>query len=213
MRENPWMIIPRVCFTQLEEVIKTFRQAKENYLKQMYKTSPDTDGFIIEVSVDSYNEIFNGWDPSPVKRRDLDPEVMEFIESSADDIPLKYPLEMHFYLPAEKRDEEKERLSKEGIRNNFSYSIALIRRSLADIRKKTMVYAVAAFAFLTVRYMSRLGVPTNLLTTILTEGLSIGGWVFLWEAFSLFFFAGQETSNQLKRYLRLLDAKIIVKYR
>ena len=76
-----------------------------------------------------------------------------------------------------------------------------------------MVYAVSAFAFLTVRYMSRLGVPANLLTTILTEGLSIGGWVFLWEAFSLFFFSGQEASNQLKRYVRLLDTKVIFKYR
>ncbi|MGI6662911.1 MAG: hypothetical protein ACOX4B_05475 [Bacillota bacterium] len=179
----------------------------------MYKTNAETDGFIIEVSVNSYNEIFNGWDPSPVKRRDLDPEVMQFIESCATDIPLRYPLELHFYLPAENRDEEKERLSEEGIRNNFSYSIALIRRSLADIRKKTMVYAVAAFAFLTVRYMSRPIVPANLLTTILTEGLSIGGWVFLWEAFSLFFFAGQETSHQLKRFLRLLHAKILFKYR
>jgi hypothetical protein len=179
----------------------------------MYKTNTDTDSFIIEVSVDSYNEIFNGWDPSPVKRRDLDPEVMEFIESSAADIPLRYPLELHFYMPAGNRDEEKERLSEEGIRNNFSYSIALIRRSLADIRRKTMLYAVAAFAFLTVRYMPKPGVPANLLTTILTEGLSIGGWVFLWEAFSLLFFAGQETSNQLKRYLRLLDAKVIFKYR
>ncbi|HHT84856.1 MAG: hypothetical protein ACOX34_06305 [Bacillota bacterium] len=178
----------------------------------MYKTNTDTDEFIIEISVDSYNEIFNGWDPSPVKRRDLDPEVLEFIESSAADIPVRYPVELHFYMPAEQRDEEKEHLSAEGIRNNFSYTIALIRRSLADIRRKTMTYAVAAFAFLTLRYMSRPAAPTNLLTTILIEGLSIGGWVFLWEAFSLFFFSGQETNNQLKRHLRLLEAKIIFKY-
>lgn len=193
--------------------LQTFKQAIENYLRQMYKTNAETNGFIIEVSVDSYNEIFNGWDPSPVKRRDLDPEVMAFIESCSADIPLRYPVELHFYLPAESRDEEKERLSEEGIRNNFSYSIALLRRSLADIRRKTMIYAVAAFAFLTLRYMPKPGVPANLLTTILTEGLSIGGWVFLWEAFSLFFFSGQETSGQLKRYLRLLNAKIAFKYR
>ena len=49
----------------------------------------DTDGFIIEVSVDTTR--FNGWDPSPVKRRDLDPRSW-IIESSAADIPLRYPL-------------------------------------------------------------------------------------------------------------------------
>ena len=178
----------------------------------MYRMGPDTDEFIIEISVDSYNEIFNGWDPSPVKRRDLDPEVIDFIESCADDIPLQYPVELHFYMPKDQRDEEKERLSIEGIRNNFAYTTALIRRSLSDIRKKTITYAVAAFVFLTLRYMSGPIVPTNILTTILIEGLSIGGWVFLWEAFSLLFFSGQETNNQLKQYLRLLEAKIIFKY-
>lgn len=195
------------------EVCKAFKHVKEAYLTQMYKTDPDTDEFIIEISVDSYNEIFNGWDPSPVKRRDLDPEVIEFIESCADDIPLRYPIELHFYMPADQRDEGKERLSVEGIRNNFAYTIALIRRALSDIRKKTIIYAVAALVFLTLRYMSGVGVPANLMTTILTEGLSIGGWVFLWEAFSLLFFSGQETNNQLKRYLRLFEARIIFKYR
>lgn len=175
----------------------------------MYKTNADD--VIIEISVDNYNEIFNGWDPSPVKRRDLDPEVLEFIESCAADIPLCYPIELHFYMPADQRDDEKERLSIEGIRNNFSYTVALIRRNLAEIRKKTAIYVVAALAFLTLRYM-RPGIPTNLITTILTEGLSIGGWVFLWEAFSLLFFSGQDTSNQLKQYLRLLEAKIVFKY-
>ncbi|MGI6620971.1 MAG: hypothetical protein ACOX35_05925 [Bacillota bacterium] len=179
----------------------------------MYKTDPDTDEFIIEISVDNYNEIFNGWDPSPVKRRDLDPEVIDFIESCADDIPLRYPVELHFYIPADQRAEEKERLSIEGIRNNFAYSVALIRKSLSEIRKKTIMYSVAAFVFLILRYMSGPIVPTNILTTIMIEGLSIGGWVFLWEAFSLLFFSGQETSNQLKQYLRLLEARIIFKYR
>jgi len=179
----------------------------------MYKTDPDTDEFIIEISVDNYNEIFNGWDPSPVKRRDLDPEVIDFIESCADDIPLRYPVELHFYMPADQRAEEKERLSIEGIRNNFAYSVALIRKSLSEIRKKTIMYSVAAFVFLILRYMSGPIVPTNILTTIMIEGLSIGGWGFLWEAFSLLFFSGQETSNQLKQYLRLLEARIIFKYR
>jgi hypothetical protein len=45
-------------------------------------------------------------------------------------------------------------------------------------------------------------------TTILTEGISIGGWVFLWEAFSLSFFSGQEIHNRLKGYRRFQESKI-----
>ena len=51
---------------------------KKNYLKQIYKMNPDTKAYIIEVSLIDYNEIFNGWDPSPIKRRDLDPDLISF---------------------------------------------------------------------------------------------------------------------------------------
>ena len=93
---------------------------------------------------------------------------------------------------------KKERMSEEGIRNNFSYSIALIRRSLADIGRKTMLYAVAVrLPDGTVHAEARRSRQPPYDHPY--RGLSIGGWVFLWEAFSLLFFAGQETSNQLKR--------------
>ena len=114
-------------------------------------------------------------------------------------------------MPKDQRDEEKERLSIEGIRNNFAYTTALIRRSLSDIRKKTITYAVGAFVFLTLRYMSGPIVPTNILTTILIEGLSIGGWVFLWEAFSLLFL-GTRNEQPKQTVSPIARSQIIFKY-
>ena len=68
---------------------------------------------MIEVSLTDYSDIFNGWDPSPVRRRDLDPDLVEFMEHCAADIPLNYPLELQFYVPTEVRDEEKEERTRE----------------------------------------------------------------------------------------------------
>lgn len=190
-----------------------FKRNKENYLKQIYKTNPETNAFVIEVSLSDYNEIFNGWDPSPVKRRDLDPDLLDFMEQCAADIPLRFPLELQFYMPQDKSDEGKESLSREGIRNNFDFTAHFIRKNLREIWQKIMIYVIAAFAFLSVGYMSRQQPHPNMVTTILTEGLSIGGWVFLWEAFSLFFFSGQEVNNRLKRYIRFQDTKIVFRYK
>lgn len=190
-----------------------FSKKRENYLKRIYRTNPETNAFVIEISLDDYNEIFNGWDPSPVKRRDLDPDLLSFMEECAADIPLKFPLELQFFVPGDRCDDDKEALSREGIRNNFDFISHFIRKDLEEIRQKAIIYLLAAFAFLSVGYVSRQYVVTNMVTTVLTEGVSIGGWVFLWESFSLFFFSGQEVHRRLKRYMRFRETKITFQYR
>lgn len=179
----------------------------------MYRMNPETNAFIVEISLDDYSEIFNGWDPSPVKRRDLDPELVGFLEQCSSDIPLKFPLELQLYMPQERFDKDKEGLSREGIKNNFEFTVHSIRKSLTEVRQKTTVYVIAAFAFLSVGYASRHLADLGMVTTILTEGLSIGGWVFLWEAFSTFFFYGQEVRSRLRRYLRFQDTEVVFKYK
>lgn len=186
---------------------------KKNYLKQIYKMNPETNAYIIEISLVDYNEIFNGWDPSPIKRRDLDPELLQFLEESDSDIPLKFPLELEFHIPQEQYDEEKEGLSKAGIKNYFNYTVHFIRKELNQIRDKIIFYVIMSIAFLSIGYLSGKQIKPNFFTTILVEGLTIGGWVFLWEVFSLFFFSRQEVIGRLKRYIRLEETKISFKYK
>lgn len=186
---------------------------KEKYLREMYKVNPLTGAFVIEVSVDNYNEIFNGWDPSPVKRRDLDPELADYLEDCSLDIPLKYPVEVQFFMPHNAKDAEKEQLSKEGIINNFVFAADFIRKELSDIKKKTFIDGLGAIIFLSLGYLLKQKVQPGFLTAILTEGITIGGWVFLWEAFSLLFFSGQDIQSRLKRYLRFQDTDIVFTYR
>jgi len=117
-----------------------------------------------------------------------------------------------FYLPEDQYDKEKEKLSRVGIKNYFDYSVHFIRKELLQIRQKIFFYIVMAVAFLSVGYLSGQKAEPGFFTVILIEGLTVGGWVFLWEAFSLFFFARQEVSGRLKRYIRLKNTKISFKY-
>lgn len=186
---------------------------KKNYLKQIYKMNPETNAFIIEISLDNYNEIFNGWDPSPIKRRDLDPDLVNFMEVCSSDIPLKFSLELQFYIPEGQYNEDKENLSRVGIKNNFDFTSHFIRKEINQIGKRIILCIMMAIAFLSVGYLSGQRVETNVVTSILIEGLSIGGWVFLWEAFSLFFFSRQEVYSRLKTYSRFQDTEISFKYK
>jgi hypothetical protein len=49
----------------------------------------------------------------------------------------------------------------------------------------------------------------NVLTSVLTEGLFIGGWVFLWEAVSLFFFSNRDLYYRYRTFRRLRRSEII----
>ncbi|MDF2699786.1 MAG: hypothetical protein K0Q49_1342 [Haloplasmataceae bacterium] len=186
---------------------------KRNYLNNIYKVNPDTNAYIIEVSLDDYNEVFNGWDPSPIKRREIDPDLLNFIEQSAFDIPLKFNVELHFYVSKEVYNESKEALTKAGIINNFSFILHFIKKELRSNRKKILMYIMMSFSFLTSSQLANQYFELGLLTTTIAEGLFIGGWVFLWEAFSIFFFSSQETNSRYKRYIRFLDSPINFYYR
>jgi hypothetical protein len=185
---------------------------KRNYLKQIYKQNPETDAYIIEVSLDNYNEVFNGWDPSPIKRRDLDPDLLKFIQQCSHDIPLKFPVELHFYMPKDLYDENKEGLTRDGVINNFNFIVHFTRNELINNRKKIFMYIMMSFFFLSMASIVRQQASLGVLSSIAIEGMFIGGWVFLWEAFSLFFFVRQETVTRLKRIRRFIDTPIYFYY-
>lgn len=168
--------------------------------------------FIIEVSVDSYSEIFNGWDPAPMKRRDLDPDLMAFIIESSEDIPHKLPIEIHFYLPQSIENEEKEGLSIAGIQNNFQFQALYTKKELTQNRKKSFQYVLLSMIFLLSAYFLGKLALDHVVYKIAMEGLFIGGWVFLWEAFSIVFFSDQELHQHLKNYERLVKTPIIFHY-
>ncbi len=188
--------------------VKKLLKKKINYLKQIYKVNEETNSFLIEVSLDYYNEVFNGWDPSPIKRRDIDPDLLQFIEQCAFDIPLKYLVELRFYLPKDKYNAKKEELTEAGIKNNFKFIIHFIKRNLAENRKKIFIYIIMSLILLSIGYITKQQVPVDVFTTTFEEIFFIGGWVFLWEAFSIFSFSSQQTRVRLKRYTRFLDTPI-----
>lgn len=71
---------------------------------------------------------------------------------------------------------------------------------------------IMSFTFLSFAYLLKQHLHMELFKTTVVEGLFIGGWLFLWEAFSLFFFSSQEIRAKLKRYYRFIDGKISFHY-
>lgn len=180
---------------------------KRNYLQELYKFDKEKNSYIIEVSLDDYDDVYDDWDPSPFKKRDIETEFNDFILDSSSDIPLKYHLEIHLYLPEGLRAEFKEKALISAYRNNFLFLIGRTVKAKTGSNKKIVTYLILALCFLFVGYFYTN--PTgNIFYKVLKEGIFVGGWVFLWEVFTLVFITSRDFRRELKVYKRLLDADI-----
>lgn len=181
-------------------------------LSQIYTYSIEDNCYLAQISLDSYDEIFNSWDAAPVKRKDLETDLLEFIEQVAYDIPMKENIRFVFQLPKALKDENKEAISIEGIYHNFRTVVHFINKELNKNKRKILAYIVLGIFFLSASYFLQNGLNLNFPSSILIDGFFIGGWVMIWEAFSLFFFSGSELRNRRRRFRRYSDSKIVFIY-
>ena len=83
---------------------------KSEPISTLYERNPVTGNFIIEIALDKYGDVFNEWDHATYRKRDMDPELAFFLEESSAEIPIRYGLDLVFYLPKQEMDKEKESL-------------------------------------------------------------------------------------------------------
>jgi hypothetical protein len=181
-------------------------------LKKIYQQNPVTGAFLIETALDRYEDVFNEWDPAPYKRRDLNPDLLHYLEDSSGDIPLHQPVELLFKAPLPIYHDDKERSAREGLATYLTCDVEAARKNLRRLHKRSLVNLCVATTLLTLAiWMSRIQ-NSNLPIAVLREGLTIGSWVFTWELISFFFFRRVEFRRELKKWKRLAQAEITFSY-
>jgi len=76
---------------------------------------------LIEVKVQTLQQIFNSMDPSPFHERDLDREAEEFIVSWAQEHSSRLPYKLIVHLGQSADRPNAEQILSESIRNYFAY--------------------------------------------------------------------------------------------
>jgi hypothetical protein len=173
-----------------------------------YKIDESTNLYMIEVGLDRYGDIFSDWDPAPFKRRDIDPDLKIYLEGSSDEIPFRYPIELCFILPNGSHNELLEEETKQGLKNSFNFKRYLLGKELKQVNSRILRFIVIGFALLSVAGIFSRRTEELLVLSTLLEGIFIAGWVFLWEAVSLFFFTNRELYHRYQTYKRLQSAPV-----
>lgn len=191
----------------MDRVIK-----KGDYLDKIYEKNLDTGNYIIPISLDKYNDVFNDWDNAPFKKRDMDPDLADFLEDCSEDIPFKYGVDVCFYISQQGKDENREQALISGFKNYYYYYYMSETKFLKESYKKILKYIVMSFSFLIIIFLSTGVHKENILVSTVKEGILIGAWVFLWEAISFFFFKKVDVTEKIKKYKRFKECSIYFKY-
>jgi len=183
---------------------------KDPLFGEIYRFDESTDRYMIEIGIDTYADIFNQWDPAPFKRRDLDADLEIYLEGSSEEIPLRYSIELFFILPVGKRDKNIEEETRIAISSYFSFRLYFLRKHLQKITILVLRYLVLGFVLLWVgtNFPDYVTETESDWAIVVTEGIFIGGWVFLWESVSLFFFSGREQRYRYRLFKRLHRAPV-----
>ena len=184
---------------------------KKSNLKKIYKYNETRKQFELEISLDYYKEMFNEWDAAPLRKKDLDPELVDYLENAAIDIPLKHDVLIHFIMPKNVKNSEMEEITRKVFRNYFMFLVHLNQRKIMKLFRKAILFGVLGFLMITLAYLfvEYDTIPFE----IFTEGVFIGGWVFIWETISLLFFHIYDLRSANKRYLRFNNSKIEYTYK
>ncbi|QEK11364.1 hypothetical protein FQB35_02690 [Crassaminicella thermophila] len=185
---------------------------ERKYLNQMYSQNPDTGNFIVEIQMENYLYIFNEWDSASFKRRDIDPDLSDFLESCSSDIPLNMGIELHFNILNEERSLKKEKTIISGLRNYYARCLYFEKQALKELYRKFLFYILIAFPLFFCSYALDYYIVDNIIFTGLLEGVYVGGWVFLWAAIEMLAFDRGPIIRKIKECNRLLKAPIYFSY-
>ena len=181
---------------------------KTKAYQTLYQLNQESNAYMIEVSLDEYSELFNGWDASSIKRKELEPELLDYLEQAGYEIPQKEKTEIIFYIHKDKRELDKESKSIDSIKNNFRVILYLIQKKLNTQYRQILTYLVMSMLFISAATVLRNVIQFQILSTILIEGLFIGGWFMLWESFSTFIFDAHETRLRKNVFNRFIHSDV-----
>lgn len=144
----------------------------------------------IGVELSEFTQLFNPIDPSPFENKDLNPDVEEFIVSSAEEYLPNETLKLRIHLeqwPAE----DPTALLCNAVHNYFNYRARLNHMDFRRLMKRGRDSLVIGLLFLAGCLLSSkllLGDREGTWATIVRESLTIAGWVGMWRPMEVYLY-------------------------
>jgi hypothetical protein len=146
---------------------------------------------LIEIRLNSVQQLFNSLDPAPFHEKDLDPEAEAYISESAREFPISAPLKLVLHVPPKDISAAVDAQIEQAIHNYFGYRLwlerAALRRELSHGRTTLVIGLAFLFVCIALRQLA-LSMGQDTVYQIVAEGLLISGWVAMWRPIQIFLY-------------------------
>ncbi|HYA59887.1 MAG TPA: hypothetical protein VED85_05975 [Burkholderiaceae bacterium] len=167
----------------------------------------------IELRLRELSQLFNSLDPTPFHEKDLDPDAEQFIESWALEFAPESRLQIIVHLERVPADVDTEALVSTAIRNFFAYKAELKRRELRLLLREGRTSLAVGLSFLAACLLAA-NLVSNFIVgpylQIAREGLTIGGWVAMWQPLQIFLYEWWPLVRRRHVYHNLATAQVRV---
>jgi hypothetical protein len=181
---------------------------KVNKYETLYRKNNATGRVIIDIALEDYLEFFHEWDNSAFRKRDIHPELAEFLDLCSEDIPLRKKLEIVFSLNTDEISAEKEEQIRISYKNYYNSLKRLVNRKAERFFKVSAILLLTSIVLLSAYTLLREVTNHSIISDVLLESLLIGGWVFTWEAVHLLFLDIIEPFRRRREIKRFLETEI-----
>ena len=172
-----------------------------------YRKDQETGRVIIQISLDKYDDVFDDWDSSPFKMRDIEDEFLDFIWDSIEDIPSHMDVIFEFSIPQALQNEQKEKVLISALNHQFDYMLRKIKRQrIKDLKETLRYFSIGVFFFIV--FYTVFDEASSFISQIIKDGLFVGGWLFIWETFSNIFIKSYKLSEERQIIQRFKRARI-----
>ena len=147
---------------------------------------------LIEVHVADLQQLFHSLDPTPFRKRDLDPKAEEFIAGWARELDADKPLALIVHVDQAAPPVELVQTLREAVPEYFAERAADTRRRLTQLLRVGRRSLVIGLAFLAGSILTGDLIASMLDHTrfsgVARESLLIGGWVAMWKPLEIFLY-------------------------
>jgi hypothetical protein len=170
---------------------------------------------VIEIRINSVNQLFNSFDPSPFQARDLDDNAEEFIVGWAREFHSSEKLRIVVHLPKEQCETDGVKTLASSVAQHFDYRAEVMKRELSELFRSGRRYLLVGLSIFAACHLLaevvRNAFPDNTFAEGVEQGLIIIGWVANWKPFELLLYDWWPLRRRIRLYQRLAKADIEVR--
>jgi hypothetical protein len=169
----------------------------------------------IAIRVRTISQLFDSFDPSPFREKDLDRHAEDFIVGWVRELAPTAWFEIVVHLPPEEAAQPEAAGIGDAFANYFENRALQVdreQRELFRIGRRALAIGVAVLAVCLIasHWLAPL-IPNETLARIVRESLVIVGWVANWRPIEIYLYGWWPLSRQRRLYRRIAAAPVVVK--